>query len=179
MHGNRDFLLGQVFARAAGLTLLADPTLLVFGGQRWLLSHGDALCLADHDYQEFRQQVRSPAWQQAFLAQPLAARQATARALRSQSEARKQSLTSYADLDQNATRAWLARNRARTLIHGHTHRPATHDLDDGLQRLVLSDWEPSAVAPRAEALRLCLDHRQPGGEVLTRRIPLSGSDAPG
>ena len=178
MHGNRDFLLGPAFAQAAGLTLLSDPTLLVFGGQRWLLSHGDALCLADHDYQAFRQQVRSPGWQQAFLAQPLTERQATARELRRQSEARKQSGEPYVDLDPAATRVWLVANQAATLIHGHTHRPATHDLGGGLQRMVLSDWDLGAVPPRAEALRLCLDESQPGG-VLTQRLALHGSGASG
>lgn len=175
LHGNRDFLLGPAFAQAAGLSLLADPTVLVFGGKRWLLSHGDALCLDDTEYQQFRQQVRSASWQQDFLAQPLAARQATARTLRRQSEARKQSGVVYADLDPAATRAWLKLNRAPTLIHGHTHRPATHDLGDGLQRLVLTDWDLSAARPRAEALRLSLERANPGGAVLVQRIPLAGS----
>ena len=92
MHGNRDFLFGQAAAAgAAGLTLLDDPTVLTFGGQRWLLTHGDALCLDDRDYLQFRAQVRTTAWQQNFLAQPLAERRAFARGLRQQSERRKQS----------------------------------------------------------------------------------------
>src|SRR5512133_3271221 len=62
LHGNRDFLLGSAFAQAGGLTLLHDPSVLCFAGQRWLLSHGDALCLADTDYLQFRALVRSPAW---------------------------------------------------------------------------------------------------------------------
>ncbi len=177
LHGNRDFLLGPAFAQAAGLSLLADPTVLVFGGQRWLLSHGDALCLDDTEYQQFRQKVRSTGWQQAFLAQPLAARQATARELRRQSEARKQSGVAYVDLDPATTRAWLTLNRAPTLIHGHTHRPATHDLGAGLQRVVLSDWDLTAPRPRAEALRLTLD-RHPSGAVLVQRIPLAGAAPP-
>jgi len=175
LHGNRDFLLGPAFARAAGLSLLADPTVLVFGGQRWLLSHGDALCLDDTEYQQFRQQVRSTGWQQAFLAQPLAARQATARELRRQSEARKQSGVAYADLDPTATRAALRLNGAPTLIHGHTHRPSTHDLGAGLQRVVLSDWDLTAPRPRAEALRLTLERSNPSGAVLVQRIPLAGN----
>ena len=178
LHGNRDFLLGPAFARAAGLSLLADPTVLVFGGQRWLLSHGDALCLDDTEYQQFRQQVRSADWQQAFLAQPLAARQSMARTLRRQSEARKQSGVAYVDLDPAATRAWLTLNRAFTLIHGHTHRPATHDLGAGLQRLVLSDWDLSAPRPRAEVLRLSMDHANPGDAVRVQRIPLAATAPP-
>ena len=178
LHGNRDFLLGPAFAQAAGLNLLADPTVLVFGGQRWLLSHGDALCLDDTEYQQFRQQVRSAGWQQDFLAQPLAERQAIARGLRRQSEARKQSGVAYADLDDAATRAWLTLNRATTLIHGHTHRPAAHDLGAGLQRLVLSDWDMTGPSPRAEVLRLSLDRRNPGGTVMVQRIALAATAPP-
>ena len=100
MRGNRDFLLGDRFARACHLTLLNDPTVLAFDQQRWLLSHGDALCLQDTDYQQFRLEVRSPQWQAQFLARPLAQRLELARALRTQSEARKQGGASYGDLDE-------------------------------------------------------------------------------
>lgn len=154
MAGNRDFLLGPGFAQACGMTLLADPCVLVFAGQRWLLSHGDALCLDDHDYMRFRAEVRSPAWQQTFLARPLAERLALARRLRAQSEARKRSGEPYADLDPATTLAWLQAGNAATLIHGHTHRPARHLLGPGLSREVLSDWDLHAPLPRAEVLRL-------------------------
>ena len=154
MHGNRDFLVGNDLMTACSTTLLADPTVLNFNHQRWLLSHGDALCLDDVDYMQFRQQVRSAYWQQAFLAKPLAERQAFARDLRQQSEARKESGTEYADVDTNAARQWLQQAESATLIHGHTHKPAMHDMGDGLQRVVLSDWDAAATLPRAEVLRL-------------------------
>ena len=154
MHGNRDFLVGQALMTSCGATLLADPTVLDFGGQRWLLSHGDALCLDDTEYLQFRQQVQQPAWREAFLAKPLAEREAIARSLRTQSEARKHSGATYADVDNAAARQWLQAAGAHTLIHGHTHRPATHDLGQGLQRVVLSDWDAAATPPRAEVLRL-------------------------
>ena len=160
LHGNRDFLLGPAFAQACGMTLLDDPTPLDFAGQRWLLSHGDALCLADTDYQPFRAQVRSAPWQQAFLAKPLAERLAYARALRTQSENRKRSGMPYADVDSAAACDWLATAQASTLIHGHTHRPADHALPSGStqarRRLVLSDWDATATPARAEVLRLSL-----------------------
>jgi UDP-2,3-diacylglucosamine hydrolase len=156
MHGNRDFLLGEDFAQAGGLTLLTDPATLVFGPQRWLLSHGDALCLDDTDYLQFRAQVRTAAWQQTFLAQPLAERRAIAHALRAQSEERKRSGLPYADVDAHAARAALRTANASTLIHGHTHRPGQHELGEGRQRLVLSDWDAAATPPRAEVLRLSL-----------------------
>ena len=163
MAGNRDFLLGPAACAAAGMTALSDPTLLRFLGQCWLLSHGDALCLEDIDYQRFRREVRSPAWQQAFLARPLAEREALAADMRARSEARKHAPGNdpalWADLDPDATRQALQQAGAHTLIHGHTHRPAEHALGldgdgEALQRVVLSDWDLRATPPRAEVLRL-------------------------
>jgi len=158
MHGNRDFLLGSTFASACSMTLLDDPTVLVFDAQRWLLSHGDALCLDDTDYQQFRALVRSASWQQDFLAQSLSQRQAVARDLRAQSRARKASGAAYADVDRSAALHWLQEYDATTLIHGHTHLPADHTLHsaDGhtYQRRVLSDWDASALPPRLQVLRL-------------------------
>jgi UDP-2,3-diacylglucosamine hydrolase len=165
LHGNRDFLVGDAFARATGVQLLADPTVLTFAGRRWLLSHGDALCLGDVDYLKFRAQVRAPDWQHAFLARPLAERQAIAQSLRAESEQRKQSGASYADVDREAALAWLGVAGAPTLVHGHTHRPADHVLDAGHRRIVLSDWDLGAPRPRAEALRLSVAGAQ--------RIPLA------
>ena len=154
LHGNRDFLIGPGFARHTGATLLHDPTVLVWQGQRLLLSHGDALCLDDVDYQRFRGQARSAQWQERFLAQPLEQRRQQARGIRQQSEARKQSGAVYADVDGPAAIAWLQATHATTLVHGHTHRPATHTLAPGLHRVVLTDWDAAAHPPRADVLRL-------------------------
>ena len=154
MQGNRDFLAGPAFLAHCGITGLADPTVLVFQGQRFVLSHGDLLCLDDVDYQRFRVQARSAEWQQRFLAQPLATRRTQARGIRQESEARKHSGATYADVDTPAAIAWLQAAGAHTLIHGHTHHPATHPLAPGLQRVVLSDWDLAAHPPRAEVLRL-------------------------
>ena len=154
MHGNRDFLVGPVLMAQVGATLLNDPTVLTLAGQRWLLSHGDALCLDDTDYQEFRRLVRSLDWQRGFLARPLAERLALAKDMRRQSEARKRSGLDYGEVDDDAVRQWLAAARAPVLIHGHTHKPTLHDLGNGLSRIVLSDWDAQAALPRAEVLRL-------------------------
>lgn len=154
MHGNRDFLVGNALMTSCGATLLDDPTVISFDNNRWLLSHGDALCLDDADYMQFRLLVRNADWQQAFLAKPLSERQAIARGLRQQSEAKKDSGAAYADVDDEAARQWLEQANCPTLIHGHTHKPATHDLGHGLQRVVLSDWDMAAATPRAEVLRL-------------------------
>jgi UDP-2,3-diacylglucosamine hydrolase len=178
MHGNRDFLLGPAFAGACSMNLLHDPTVLAFAGQRWLLSHGDALCLDDTDYMQFRAQVRSAQWQRDFLGQPLAQRQAIARSLRRQSETRKRSGVVYGDVDAQAACDWLQAAQATTLIHGHTHKPANHDLPRGLvtglttalHRIVLSDWDAAALPPRAEVLRLHLDSRHQVGTPRLQRI---------
>ena len=168
MHGNRDFLVGSAFAAQSGMTLLDDPTVLVLHGESWLLSHGDMLCTDDTDYILFRAQVRAPEWQQAFLAKPLEERRAVGRAMRARSEDNKRVPGNvWADVDAAAAREWLRKAGARTLIHGHTHRPAEHTLDEvsvdgppGLRRLVLSDWDAAAHPPRAQAL--CLS---PAGAV--------------
>jgi UDP-2,3-diacylglucosamine hydrolase len=157
--GNRDFLVGADLARQTGMTLLQDPTVFSFGSERWLLSHGDALCIADTAYLAFRAQVRDPAWQQAFLAQPLARRQEIARGMRAESEQLKRSGREYADVDTDTALAWLRDADAPVLVHGHTHKPADHVLDATHRRIVLSDWDAGAVPPRLEALRLHVDGR--------------------
>ncbi len=168
MHGNRDFLLGPEYLGSCNATLLADPTVLSAFGRRMLLTHGDALCLADVDYQRFRQQVRSPAWQRDFLAKPLPERMELARQMREQSMAgQTQRRLAHADLmtdgaadvDAGAARAWLDAAQCQTMLHGHTHRPAVHELPGTqqspavAQRWVTSDWDAGARPPRVEALR--------------------------
>ena len=177
MCGNRDFLVGAHFLASTGLQGLDDPTVLHWAGPRLLLSHGDALCLDDVDYQRFRSMVRAPAWQQQLLARPLAQRRALAQAMRSESEQRKHDGGVYADLDAEATARWMAAADAPWFIHGHTHRPADHGLSAAKNlaremapaqtthtepaahwRLVLSDWHMQGGERRAEVLRVT-----PGG----------------
>jgi UDP-2,3-diacylglucosamine hydrolase len=158
MAGNRDFLLGDALLARCGVHRLADPTRLVFGGQQFLLSHGDLLCVDDTAYQRFRREVRSSAWQQRFLAQSLSERAALARAMRDASEQLKQRVSpaEWADVDDAAAAQWLRDAGCRELIHGHTHRPGTVALEEGLQRHVLSDWDLDH-AQRAQVLRLTAD----------------------
>ena len=153
MVGNRDFLLGERALLASGMQALNDPCEVQTTQDRWLLSHGDALCVEDTDYQTFRRQVRSADWQQAFLAQPLSQRLQTARGLREQSEARKAEQSIWVDVDNNSAVAWLKQHQCNLLIHGHTHQAAHHALADQLSRWVLSDWEATATPPRLQALR--------------------------
>jgi UDP-2,3-diacylglucosamine hydrolase len=116
-----------------------------------LLSHGDAFCLEDTDYQLFRAKVRSSEWQQSFLAKPLQQRIQEARAIRAQSEARKATQTVWVDVDATAAVDALTRHQASVLVHGHTHRPADHSLSPGLMRCVLSDWDAATSPPRLQA----------------------------
>ena len=159
MPGNRDFLVGPAFLAQCGVQALADPTVLVWGDQRTVLTHGDALCLEDEAYQRFRLQARDPAWQAAFLARPLAERQALAQSMREQSKAHNQSVAYFADADAAMTRTWLNAAQSAHMVHGHTHQPADHpvDLPDAGLRQVLSDWGLDHGEPRAEVLRLHVD----------------------
>lgn len=158
MHGNRDFMLGRAMARDSGMTLVDDPLRLDAFGRAWLISHGDALCLDDAAYQRARAKVRRP-WVKALLRSlPLAARRALARHLRARSKASQTDPSQWADVDEAACRDWLRQSGCQALIHGHTHKPAVHDLGDGLQRWVLSDWDfDSAHGPRGDVLVLDAD----------------------
>lgn len=144
MHGNRDFLVGSRFAEASGMQLLPDPTLVTLHGRPTLLMHGDTLCSEDLEYQKFREMVRNPAWQQAFLAKPLEERMRMAREVRGKSEQAKQVKDmAIMDVTQATVEQTLRAHGYPRLIHGHTHRPARHEhLVDGrtCERWVLSDW---------------------------------------
>jgi UDP-2,3-diacylglucosamine hydrolase len=146
--GNRDFLVGQGFADAAGLTLLAEPHVVIIGERRIALVHGDAQCTADAGYMAFRAQVRNPAWQQQFLAMPLAQRKAIIAGLREGSrEAHGGKTMDIMDVTAEAIADLHAATATDTIIHGHTHRPALHQ-SGARQRFVLPDWELDAEPPR-------------------------------
>jgi UDP-2,3-diacylglucosamine hydrolase len=165
MHGNRDFLVGPDFARRAGMTLLADPTRIDLYGQAVLLMHGDTLCTDDLAYQQFRAQTRDARWQQQFLAQPLQARLAFAQQARAASKARQGDLRdagtaeTITDVAPGAVAAAFEVHGVDTIIHGHTHRPAVHQLEvDGRarRRVVLGDWyeQGSVLRVDADGMRL-------------------------
>ena len=145
MAGNRDFLLGQRFARMAGMQLLDDPSLIDLGGMKVALTHGDLLCTDDHAYQQFRRQVRDLAWQRAFLEKSLPERRDIVANMRTQSTAATRDKDmDIMDVNEDAVTALFRRlNRPSVLIQGHTHRPARHQqIIDGRSavRWVLSDW---------------------------------------
>lgn len=144
VRGNRDFLLGPDYAARCGMRLLPDPCVIELHGTPTLLMHGDLLCSADHGYQQFRRQVRSPQWQAEFLAQPLPARAAFAASARQASHAHQQDLDeTTTDVDPDTVLQLLRQYGIDRLIHGHTHRPAIHAIKDDSrdrQRIVLGDW---------------------------------------
>lgn len=156
MVGNRDFLIGAEALRCAGVDPLPDPSVLVAWERRILLTHGDALCLADTAYQAFRREVRSAGWQRQFLARPLEERLAIATEIRRRSDERRRfDGDANADLDATACHEWLRANAADAMIHGHTHRPDSPALGMGIERTVLGDWDlDDAQQPRAQVLRL-------------------------
>ena len=161
MAGNRDFLIGAGFAKATGITLLPDPTLLTLYDNRVLLSHGDALCTDDIAYQHFRKEVRGADWQQQFLSKPLENRIAYIEQLRSKSEQEK-STKSMQIMDVNATaveRLLREYDYPPLFIHGHTHRPNRHIYQlEGhtCERVVLGDWyeQGSYLTLNAEGCQL-------------------------
>ncbi len=144
MHGNRDFLLGDAFCRAAGCELLVDPSVIEFYGQATLLMHGDSLCTSDAEYMAFRAKMRDPTMHQQLLAKPLAERRDIAAQLRAGSaSANSNKAEDIMDVTTDEVVQQLQDFNTSRLIHGHTHRPAIHSValatGEG-QRIVLGDW---------------------------------------
>ena len=165
IRGNRDFLLGDDYARRAGMAILPDPAVVLLHGQPTLLMHGDTLCTDDVAYQQFRSQTRDPRWQAQFLAQPLAARIAFAQQARAASRAHQSGLKdagtmeTITDVSPAEVADTFRRYGIDRIIHGHTHRPAIHDSDvDGraCRRIVLGDWyeQGSVLRVNGDSARL-------------------------
>ena len=144
MHGNRDFMIGQRFANETGITILPDPYAITMYGEKALLSHGDVLCPDDPQYQQIRTMTHNPDWQARMLAKPLRERLAMAEQARQQSLERTINLSmNITDVNQDKVREVILEHNVEVLLHGHTHRPAIHDIDLGkrtAKRIVLGDW---------------------------------------
>lgn len=166
MHGNRDFLIGEDFCERAGATLLDDPTVIDLHGTPTLLMHGDSLCTADVEYQKFRANMRNPQWQQMILQRPLEDRQQMARQLREISMAKNQGKEEFImDVTPEEVIKDMEAHGVQHMIHGHTHRPAVHELiANGLpaKRIVLGDWDKNIWWLEAE----------PGKEPELKKQPL-------
>lgn len=147
MHGNRDFLIGDHFAKQAGVTLLDDPCTIELNGMPTLLMHGDSLCTQDKEYMAFRSMVRNPEWQQSFLQKSLDERKKIAEHIRATSQSMN-SLKAKDIMDVTPSQVLKVMQSHSTprLIHGHTHRPARHELSLNkklAERIVLGDWHNS------------------------------------
>lgn len=144
MHGNRDFLLGDGFAERTGGTLLPEGTVAELYSTRVLLMHGDSLCTGDTAYQQFRAMARNPEWQKMMLAKPLEERRALAQGMRMQSQSNNANKAeNIMDVTPEEVARVMEEAGVKHLIHGHTHRPAVHDvpLANGPgKRWVLGDW---------------------------------------
>ncbi|MBM0106999.1 UDP-2,3-diacylglucosamine diphosphatase [Steroidobacter sp. S1-65] len=147
IHGNRDFLIGRKFAAETGVKLLADGTMIELHGKRVLLMHGDTLCIDDPDYQRLRRIVRNPLVQFILRCLSLARRQQLAARMRAGSKKHIESMDrtkpQIMDVNQDAVRRTFETEHADVIVHGHTHRPAVHEVDLGdhvAQRIVLGDW---------------------------------------
>ena len=150
MHGNRDFMLGQGFCQLAGCTLLSDPCCVNFNGEPVLLMHGDSLCTSDAAYMRMRKLLRNPISLWLLRHLPLAKRQQLARKLRKESQLQtRQKAASITDVTQSEVVRMMTKYNVRTLVHGHTHRPASHSLEvngQSAQRIVLGDWDQQGWA---------------------------------
>ncbi len=162
IRGNRDFLLGDDYARRAGMAILPDPAVVMLYGEPTVLMHGDLLCTDDVAYQQFRAQTRDPKWQAQFLAQPLPARVAFAQRARAASKAHQSglqaqgSMETITDVSPGTVSEAFRRYGIRRLIHGHTHRPAVHQCE-GNTRIVLGDWYEQGSVLRVDADSARLD----------------------
>ena len=138
--GNRDFMLGEQFAADIGGTLLADVTAMEIAGAPALVLHGDTLCTDDADYQQFRTLVHSPDWQAEMMEKSIGERRELALQLRALSiDAASNKAEDIMDVNQKAVAELMIHHGVTTMIHGHTHRPARHNLSSG-ERIVLGDW---------------------------------------
>jgi UDP-2,3-diacylglucosamine hydrolase len=150
MHGNRDFLLGKAFCREAGCTLLGDPHVASLNSEKVLLMHGDSLCTLDVGYQKMRRLLRNPLSLFILRNLPLNTRHKLARKLRSESRSQtRMKASDIVDVTPEEVQQVMAQYGVQTLIHGHTHRPAVHELQvDGLpaRRIVLGDWDKQGWA---------------------------------
>jgi len=144
MHGNRDFFIREQFEKLTGATLIHEPCVIDLYGTPTLLLHGDTLCTDDIEYQKFRAMVRNPQWQDEILSKSPQERLELAKKFRemSKTETAKKD-NDIMDVNQDAVMQAMQDNQVLQLIHGHTHRPDTHQFtldNQTATRVVLPDW---------------------------------------
>jgi UDP-2,3-diacylglucosamine hydrolase len=176
MHGNRDFMIGRAFCKAAGCTLLADPSVVQLNGEPVLLMHGDSLCTRDEAYMRMRRYLRNPVTLFVLRHLPLSTRHKLARKLRNESRAQtRMKANDIVDVTPEEVPRIMAQYGVHTLIHGHTHRPAIHKLqvdDEAGKRIVLGDWDRQGWALQVDeqGFQLAAFDFVPGQPALTQQI---------
>jgi UDP-2,3-diacylglucosamine hydrolase len=144
IHGNRDFLIRQRFAKQAGFKILPEQVVIDLYGEPTLIMHGDELCTKDIEYQIFRKKARSWWWPRIMLSLPLSTRRKIASKGRTTSKQKQSKLSAeIMDVTSEEVITYMQKFDVKKLIHGHTHRPFVHPLEiDGqpAQRIVLGDW---------------------------------------
>ena len=159
MVGNRDFLMGSGFSNASGCILLPDPSVISLYGQSILLMHGDSMCTADIEYMHFRSMIRDPNMQQTLLEKPLTERRAIAAMLREKSRsANATKADDIMDVTEDEVVKAFEKHKVKILIHGHTHRPAIHQLysaeKTAIKRYVLGDWDTKGWCIKIEGQQI-------------------------
>ena len=146
MHGNRDFLLGDVFAAYAGWNILPEPTMVQLGTEKVMLVHGDRYCTKDKAHQRFRYLTRNKLFTTLFLSLPLSYRERLVNKVRTLSQSNQNKSMEEMDVVPAAVTKHMSQYKVTTLIHGHTHKPGLTNFTNNLQefkRYVLSDWDDS------------------------------------
>lgn len=167
MVGNRDFMIGKAFAERCGMTLLADPTLITLGQHEVLLAHGDSLCIDDVSYQRYRRWSRNPVLQWCFLKLSTRYRQGISDKIKQKSRQQKQHKSAMImDVNHQAVNKMMTQYGVNYLLHGHTHRPAIHHLNNGQYRIVLGDWQPEPSFILFDGYQL---------QLFDQRVPLTAS----
>ena len=144
IHGNRDFLIGEIFAKKTGVKILKDPSIIKINGEKIMISHGDIFCTDDYEYQNTRKITRNPEWQKQMLEKTIIERKKFAQISREKSRDHTKFLDeTITDVNQDEIRKAFETCNVTKLIHGHTHKPAIHDMlinNISHQRFVLGDW---------------------------------------
>ena len=147
MRGNRDFLIGEDFAKKINCTLLNDPTVIQLYDKAVVLSHGDKLCTLDKKYQFFRSVIQSRLVKKILLSLPLFYRQKIAKKLREKSPRHgppPKTRPAFWDVVFEDVCQLLEDNKVNMLIHGHTHQPKIQDFifkGESYKHIILGEWD--------------------------------------
>jgi len=140
-HGNRDFLVGESFCKASNMKLIHNPMVFEFFGYKTLILHGDQLCTEDIDYQNFCKIVRNEQWQSEFLSLSIPERLKIAQNVRKESSVSLANKDDYiTDVADRTVLKYFEKYKVTHMIHGHTHRPKIHLVENNFSRLVIPDW---------------------------------------